>query len=424
MKEDFIAYLWKNKLLTPSQMHILSGEKLELIDPGIENHDAGPDFFASRVRIDNTLWVGNVEIHVRSSDWQRHGHQNDPAYDNIILHLVYENDSPATTSTGKIVPVMEVKKMIDDNLLENYQALVANRHWVACEKNINDVDKFFVGNWLNRLLVERLERKAEEVLHYYNFFSNNWDHTFYHLLAHNFGFKVNASPFGLLAQRTPFTLLAKNSNNFTVVEALLFGQAGLLHQNYRDLYPRLLFKEYLHQKKKHGLSPVDRKLWKFARLRPVNFPTLRIAQFAMLINKHERLFRKIMYAQSFSEIQKLLQVQASPYWDNHYSFDKPSARTPKKLGTDSINNLIINTIAPIQFVYGDISQNSSLKESAIALFQSCAPESNSIINKWEKLGIKPENAADSQALLELKKYYCLPKKCLRCAIGHMVLRKK
>ncbi|MFO7977090.1 MAG: DUF2851 family protein [Bacteroidales bacterium] len=424
MKEDFVAYLWKNKLLTSPALCSVRGEKIEMIDPGQENTNSGPDFFAARIRLDDTLWVGNVEVHTRTSDWQKHGHDHDPAYDNIILHVVFENDCNVTTSSGKMVPVLEVKKYVEQSLLENYQQLIANKQWIPCQNNIGEVHPFFINNWLNRLLIERLERKAREVFHFYNYFSNNWDQTFYFLLARNFGFKVNASAFGLLAQRTPYPLLAKNNHNFTTLEALLFGQAGLLSPQLEDVYPRMLLKEYHYQKKKHNLEPLEGSLWKFARLRPVNFPTLRVAQFAMMIHLHDRLFSKMMQIREPRQIKQLFHIKASPYWEEHYTFDKPSAKKEKKLGAGSIYNLIINTVAPVQFVYASITMNGALKENAVNLFQSCIPEKNAVIARWKTLNIIPQNAADSQALLELKKYYCTPKKCLRCPIGHMILRKK
>jgi hypothetical protein len=423
MREDFISYIWKNRRLQGTSLRAVTGETLEVLDPGQENNDSGPDFFAARIRIDGTLWIGNVEVHRRTSDWQKHGHQHDPAYDNIILHVVFENDQDVFTSNGKKVPVLEIKNLVDENLLENYRKLIENKNWIACENSIGAIDQFIINNWLSRLLVERLERKAEEVMHFYRFFANDWDQTFYYLLARNFGFKVNASSFALLAQRTPFALLAKNSDSFSVVEAMLFGQAGLLPAEPKDLYPRLLLKEYQYQRKKYQLEPLNRELWKFARLRPVNFPTLRIAQFAALIHRHGRLFSKAMKVMNMAEAEALFLVQASPYWDTHYSFDKPSAPKTKRLGTDAIHNLVINTIAPVQFVYATQHMDAGLKEKAIMLFQHCPAENNTIISRWRDLGIAPQNAADTQALLELKKYYCTPGKCLKCPIGHIILRK-
>ncbi len=422
MKENFIVYLWKNRLLHPGKLQTTKGETVEIIHPGQENPDSGPDFFAARIRIDGTLWVGNVEIHTRSSHWEKHGHQNDPAYDNTILHVVYEHDREISAGAQQKIPVMEVKGCFDQYILDNYQNLLLSKTWVPCENNLEMVDTFIVQNWLNRLLVERLERKSGEVAHFFSYFSNDWEKTFYYLLARNFGFKVNTSPFGLLAQHTPYPLLAKNKNNLTAIEALLFGQAGLLNQPFKDVYPRALKDEYRYLKKKYELQPLKKELWKFSRLRPVNFPTIRIAQFAMLVHTSGRLFRRIMQAISPNEIIELFQIKASPYWDNHYVFDKPSAGKPKNIGMDAIQNIIINTVSPVMFVYGKEAEKPMVSDKALSLLQEVPPENNAVTRKWKALGVKAQNAADTQALLELKKYYCSPKKCLKCAIGHVVMK--
>ncbi len=422
MKENFIVYLWKNRLLHPGKLQTTKGERVEIIHPGQENHDAGPDFFAAKIRIDGTLWVGNVEIHTLSSNWEKHGHQHNPAYDNTILHVVFEHDRETAIPTRQMIPIMEVKNCFEKHILDNYQNLLLSKTWVPCQNNLEMVDNFIIQNWLNRLLVERLERKTGEISHFLEYFSNDWESTFYYLLARNFGFKVNASPFGLLAQHTPYNLLAKNKNQLTTIEALLFGQAGLLEKPFKDVYPRTLKDEYRYLQKKYKLQPLKKELWKFSRLRPVNFPTLRIAQFAMLVHTSGRLFRRIIQAVSPAEIIELFQIKASPYWGNHYVFDKASAGKPKNIGKDALRNIIINTIAPVMFVYGKESEKPQVSEKALSLLQEVPAENNNIIRNWKTLGVKPQNAADSQALLELKKYYCVPGKCLSCAIGHVILK--
>lgn len=423
MKEEFISYLWTNKLLFADRLATTKGEAVQVIQPGQQNRDAGPDFFAARVRIGETLWVGNVEIHVRSSHWNLHGHQSDAAYDNIILHVVFEHDLQVLTSRGEEMPVLEIKDLFEPKLLLNYQRLQASKAWVPCERHIGEIDGLILNNWLNRLLVERLERKSDDVLHFLEYFGNDWEQTFYFLLARNFGFKVNASPFGLLAQRTPYNLLVRNRNNLTSLEALLFGQSGLLADSLQDVYPRSLLAEYRHQQKKHDLKPVDLKLWKFARLRPVNFPTLRIAQFAMLIYQTGHLFRNMVETKKTQDIHQQFRLKASPYWDDHYVFGKISPKREKQLGKDAINNIIINTVAPVLFIYGRQSMRTELCEKALNLLQETPGENNSVVRQWESLGVSAQHAADSQALLELKKYYCTPKKCLQCPIGHMILKR-
>ncbi len=423
MKEDFISYLWKNRLLFPDQLFTTTGEPVQVVHPGQQNSDAGPDFFAARIRIGGTLWAGNVEIHVRSSQWNQHGHQADAAYDNIILHVVFEHDQEVFNSRGKVMPVLEIKDCFEHKLLQNYQRLQVSKAWVPCEGLVGETDALILNNWLNRLLVERLERKSAEVLHFFKYFGNDWEQTFYFLLARNFGFKVNASPFGLLAQRTSHKLLERNRNNLTALEALLFGQSGLLGEHLQDVYPRSLLAEYRHQQRKHDLKPIDAKLWKFARLRPVNFPTIRIAQFAMLFHQSGHLFRNMVETKKPSDIHLQFKVKASPYWDDHYVFGKSSPKREKHLGKDAINNLVINTVAPVLFIYGKQSMRPELCDKALNLLQETPPENNSVVRKWESLGVNAQHAADSQALLELKKYYCTPKKCLQCPIGHMILKR-
>jgi len=424
MKEEFIAYLWKNKLLFPAKLQTTEGEQLEVIQPGQKNHDAGPDFFAARIRIGTTLWAGNVEIHVKSSQWNQHGHQYNSAYDNTILHVVYEHDLEIKNTRNEPIPVLEIAGKFDAKLLLNYQALQASRAWVPCERQVSQVDSLILGNWLNRLLVERIERKSDDVLHFLKYFGNDWEQTFYYLLARNFGFKVNASPFGMLAQRTPHNLLVRNRNNLSAIEAILFGQAGLLDSDLHDVYPRSLRAEYLHQKNKYQLQPLEKKLWKFARIRPVNFPSIRIAQFAMLVYELGPLFRNIVETKNPQDIHQQFRVKTSPYWENHFVFDKISAKIPKKIGQEAVNNIITNTVAPVLFIYGKQSMRPELVDKALAILQETPAENNTIIRKWNGIGVKAQHAADSQALLELKKYYCLPKKCLQCPIGHFFLNRR
>ena len=425
MKEDFIHFLWKYKLFTPGQLKTTKGKTLEIIQTGTVNNDAGPDFSAAQLKIDGTLWAGNVEIHINSSDWLRHGHQHDDAYGNIILHVVMNHDREITDKSGREVPVFEVKKYFDAALFYKYEKIIHSRAWIPCESYIHEADNFIVINWLNRMLVERLENKAGEILRFYKYFQNSWEQTFYYFLARNFGFKVNASPFALLAQNTPFKILARHKNDLTLLEALLFGQAGMLNETtFKDAYPTLLKREYDFLRHKYELQPMDGSLWKFGKLRPPNFPTIRIAQFAKLIHVSENLFRKITDKTSAKEISALFTLQCSPYWDNHYRFDKKSEKKDKKLGIAAIENIIINTIVPLKFIYGAESLRPEIKEQAIDLLTELPAEKNAVINQWIKTGVKPENAGEGQALLELKKYYCTPKKCLQCAIGHNLVRKK
>ncbi len=422
MREEFIHFLWRYRLFNTTELKTTNGMPLQIIHTGSTNKDAGPDFSAAQVRIDDTLWAGNVEIHINSSDWFKHGHQHDDAYQNIILHVVFNHDKEITDQRGNQVPVLEIRNCYDPSLLKKYESIIGARSWIPCAGFIQHTDRLIIMNWLSRLLVERLENRSEETLKFLHYFGNSWEQTFYYFLARNFGFKVNASPFALLAQKTPLTILAKHRDDLTSIEALLFGQAGLLNKDFTDAYPALLQKEYEFFKHKYQLTPIDGALWKFGKLRPSNFPTLRIAQFARLIYQSSHLFSKTLEAQSFSDIKKLFVIKCSPYWKNHYQFDKPSSAKDKNLGESAVLNISINTIAPLKFVYGSESLQPAYKELAVGLLSELPPEENTIIRKWRELGIKPANAADSQALLELKKYYCTPKKCLSCAIGHNLIK--
>ena len=422
MKEEFVSFLWKNKLLQSKNLASTNGMPIEIINPGTENLDSGPDFFAARIKIGTTEWAGNVEIHTKSSDWLNHNHQNNKQYDNIILHVVHDNDVEVKDITNKNIKVLEIKNLYDVTLLENYENLMKAKTWVACQNQINKVEELIVQNWLGRLMVERLEGKSEEVSSYLEYFKNDWDQTFFYFLARNLGFKVNSVPFGILAQRTPYLLLQKNSDSLEKLEAILFGQAGLLSENLTDVYPRILQKEFNYQRAKYDLSPIEKSLWKFSKLRPVNFPTVRIAQLAAILYGSKHLFRNIVEATSISDIHKILASKASDFWESHYTFEKPSSKRIKNLGSQSIDNIIINTIAPVLFVYGRQTNEERRCEKALEFLYETPPENNSIIMKWASLGIKPANASESQALLELKKFFCTPKKCLKCAIGNQLLR--
>ena len=421
MKEEFISFLWNNCLLDPENLVTIDGDIVNILHPGQINTNSGPDFFAAKLRINDTIWVGNVEIHVLASDWIKHGHHLDGAYDNIILHLVYSYDKTVYNSKGLPMPTLEIKNQFDPRLYRNYSTLKLSASWIACQQCICQVEELIIGNWLNRLLVERLERKTREVLQFYHYFSRHWENTCYYLIARNFGFKVNSTPFGLLAQKTPRTILMKNRDRPEVLEAILFGQAGMLDASFSDPYPAKLKEEYTYQRVKHKLEPISKDLWRFARMRPVNFPTLRIAQFASVLHQNGNLFRKVIEAESIEELNIIFGATASSYWDYHYRFDQPSTQFEKRTGITAINSLIINTVVPMLFIYGKETINNQLSDKAIQFLHALAPEDNLVIRKWKKLGLSPQNAADTQALLELRKYFCISKRCLHCAIGYQIM---
>jgi hypothetical protein len=423
MTEEFLHYLWKYRLLKPN-LQLVTGEACEVLDVGIHNHNAGPDFFNARIKIEDTIWAGNVEVHLKSSDWFAHKHHLDKAYENVILHVVRQNDKKLYRKNGQVLPTIEIKEDDHPEMFKRYVDFMTNRNWVACEKSLNRVDRFVINSWLDRMMIERLEEKALEIESQLHFNHNNWEQTFYEFLARNFGFKVNALPFDLLAKSLPMTYLGKHKNHRLQIEALLFGQAGLLNPGFKDDYPRQLQAEYNFLKEKYMLTPLDHHIWRFMRLRPSNFPTIRIAQFADLINKSSHLFSKILEAKSLKEFISLFDVSVSDYWRNHYLFDKPSVVRNKNLGITAIHLIIINTVIPFIFVYGKNRKDQGLIDRSLRYLDQLPGEVNAVIRKWETLGMGARTAFNTQALIELKSNYCNHKKCLHCAIGNDLLKQE
>ena len=417
--EEFLHFLWKNKLYYNENLETSLGEKIKIINPGLKNNDAGPDFFNAKIKINNTTWAGNVEIHINSSDWEKHNHNKNKDYDSVILQVVLNNDKPIYRSNNEIIPTVEIK--YNNKYFENYNALLENQLWIACEKNLPFVEEFIFTHWLTNLTAERLERKSTEIIKKLNSNNNHWEETFYQQLARSFGSKTNAEPFEWLAKSLPVKILAKHKDNIHQIEALLYGQAGFLNEPMGHEYYLNIKKEYEYLQKRHGLKPLQKHIWKFLRLRPLNFPTVRIAQFAQLIYKSSRLFSKIIESKSIEELYNLFNVSTSLYWKNHYNFNKTSKTSEKKPGKAFINGILINTVIPFYFVYGIKKDNQYYKNKALKFLEHLPPESNSIISKWKELGIKVENAYISQALLQLKNEYCNRKKCLNCQIGNKII---
>jgi hypothetical protein len=421
MKEDFLHYIWKHKLFSKDDLQTTEGETIDILNTGTHNTDAGPDFFNAKIKIGKTLWAGNVEIHLRSSDWEKHSHHNDKAYDNTILHVVYDHDLKLTGKNNLQIPTLTLKEKINDKFISRYESLLSSRHRIPCEEEISKVNSFTVVTWLERLMIERLERKSSDILERLKQNKNNWEETFYHLLAKNFGFKLNAQPFEELARSLPLSALAKHKNNLLQTEAMLFGAAGLLGKKYTEAYPATLKKEFDFLKTKFKLTDSIHSPWKFLRLRPANFPTIRIAQFAQLVHRSSHLFSKIIECENIEQVVKLFDVSASGYWDTHYLFGKISGVRKKNLGRNAIENIIINTAAPVIFAYGMYRNEEKYKEIALKFLEDIPSENNSIIKKWESLNIKAGNAFRSQALLELMNEYCVEKKCLFCSIGNKLI---
>lgn len=420
--ESFLHFIWQYQFFNKAELSSTSHNSINVISPGYQNHDAGPDFSDAKIEIDNIKWSGNVEIHLKSSDWEAHKHGKDKAYDNVILHVVYEHDKDIYWSNGKAIPTIAIKNRIDVNMIEKWNVLVNSTTNIPCSDQFKEVDQLTKLSVKDKLLLERLERKAEEVKAICNRYDGDWETTAYQLLARSLGLKVNAEPFLQLAKSIPFNVLKKNADSLLKIEALLFGQAGFLDRITAD-YQSELELEYRFLAHKYELesSKMAFEQWKFARLRPANFPTIRIAQFSAIIYSNSNLFSSLLEVDSYKKAEKLLKNNTSSYWKNHYLFGQKNNRA-SSLGKSTIENIIINTIAPILLSYGQSVDKQEFVERAITLLESTSPEKNAITRKWSELGEKAISAYDSQALIELYNNYCLKKRCLQCSIGMQLLK--
>ena len=422
MKEDFLHYLWRLKKFDFTELQTTDGEQILILQPGTLNHNAGPDFINAKIQIGDTLWAGNVEMHLKSSEWLIHKHQTDKAYNNVILHVVLEEDKAIKRQTGEKIPCLELRKRVPLKLSTVYKKLIHNEYWIPCQHQLHGVKEITRELWLDRLMIERLEEKTQGIAQRFEANKQNWEETFYQMLSRNFGVKINAEAFELLAKSISILTLAKHKNNLFQLEALLFGQAGLLEKDFKDAYPQKLKTEYTHLRRKFDLTPIHATHWKFLRLRPANFPTIRIAQLAMLIFQSSHLFSKILAIQNVKEVENMFELSIANYWQTHYVFDKESIKRKKSLGKNTIHLFIINTIVPFLFFYGNKKGDEKYKDKAMQLLEELPAEKNSIIRKWEELAIHPKSAYQSQALLQLKNNYCNEKKCLSCSIGHAILK--
>ncbi len=424
MKEDFLHYIWKFKKLDFTKLYNTGGEKIHILKSGRHNPDAGPDFLEARLRIGGTVWAGHVEIHYRASDWRRHRHHQDKAYNNVILHVVYIVDEPTLNESGREIPVLEIREHVKRAVIRQYERLKKAPSKIACAPMIGDVAPHVLEPWLSRLLVERLERKTGMLHDFMQRSRGSWADSLYIMLARYFGMKVNAFPFERLAFSLPMKILMKHRHQLPELEALLFGQAGLLDGSFRDAYPCRLKEIYEYLKSKYGLTALNPENWRFMRMRPANFPSLRIAQLAALIHRHEHLQSAVIEADNYRECVSIFEVTASQYWDDHYRFDKSSKSRKKKLGKSMIGHLIMNVQIPYLFYYGAETARPELQERALKILEELPPEKNAKINEWEKLlpDFSIDSASQTQALLTLREVYCEPRRCLQCAIGHEVLK--
>jgi len=423
MSEEFMHYLWQFKLYPAGLYKTTNNETLEIIHPGLLNSDSGPDFFNAKIKIGSTLWAGNVELHLRSSDWYRHSHHTDQSYDNVVLHVVFENDKAAHTSSASKIPTWVMP--VDESILNRYKKLYESKLWIPCAQDIHRISPFELANWLERMMIEKLETKIEWINQLLKERKNNWDELFYISLCRSFGFGVNGDAFEHLAKSIPWDIIQKNRDDLIKLEALFLGQAGFLNSDTElDDYTTILVREYKHLVVKYQLKAMDKHLWKFMRLRPSNFPTIRLAQLATLFHKENLSLSKIIKSVSTKEIMNMMKIQPSKYWQDHYRPNIASTSKSKSLGKHSKQLLIINSFVPIIFAHGKAYDNDAQQQKALQWMEELPPETNSILKNWETLQINAKNASESQALVHLHQNYCTLKKCLHCRIGHLVIAKE
>lgn len=421
MKEDFLHYLWKFKKFDTLNLKTFNGENINIINVGQYLELAGPDFFNAQIVIGNQKWAGNVEIHLKSSDWYVHHHERDEAYENVILHVVWEHDTEIFRKNNTEIPVLELKNYVDSQLISNYQSLISPKSWIFCEKHIHETDKFVLKNWQERLFVERLERKTKPIFDLLEQTNQDWEAVLFCLLAKNFGLNTNGEIFMKIAQSIPFSIIRKESFEVENLEALLLGSAGLLDSEKEDNYFKDLKFRYFYLLHKYQLEKLVTEPVQFFQHRPDNFPTIRISQLANLYHLQQNLFSKISATTSLKNIYETFTISASNYWQNHYQFDKESPKKKKSLSKSFVDLIIINTIVPLQFAYSK-SQGKEISEDLIQLLMEVTSEKNSILDKFKSIGITSTNAFDSQSLLQLKNEYCNKKRCLECAIGMELLK--
>jgi len=420
INERLLQFIWQFQHFNKNELATITAEKVQVISPGQFNTNQGPDFTNAKIVVDNTTWVGTVELHIRTSDWNRHKHQEDKNYNNVILHVVWEDDQ-TTNPFSFYVPVIELKSRVAKILLQRYEEMMNSTAFIPCEKSIPVVPDITWKGWKERLLAERLLRKSVMADLYLQQNNNHWEETFWWLLARNFGMKVNAEAFEAIARSIPLTILAKHKSQVIQLEALLLGQAGLLEGKFEEGYPILLQKEYAFLKRKYNLQAINLPVFSL-RMRPGNFPAVRLAELAMLVGESSHLFSRVKEAVSAKEIRKFFAVTANDYWHYHYQLDERSAFKKKKTGAFIVDSIIINTVAPLLFAYGNYHNDTSYKSKALQCLEEIGAERNLITKGFQQLQIEIKNAWDSQALIELKNEYCNKKKCLECSAGNAILK--
>lgn len=419
MTERLLQYIWQFQYYNTNELKTSTGELLSIVEPGTFNTHQGPDFCNGKIRLSGNLWVGNIELHVNASDWAKHRHTEDPNYNNVILHVVWNNDHPEVT----MLPTLVLGDRVPKVLLTQYAAWMKSNHFIPCEGMISRVDPLIAESWKDRLLIERLTRRIEQLMLYLRNNKYHWEEVLWQMIARNFGLHVNADAFGEMATSVSYAILKKHKMQMHQLESLLFGQCGLLDTVEDDKYAAMLKKEYQHLKRKYGLEKINVSVH-FLRMRPCSFPTVRLAQLAMLIYSVENLFSLLINAADIGKIRNVLSVTANDYWHYHYRFGETALYQPKTLGTGMINNIIINTVVPMLFAYGTHHNEDGPKMRALRWMNELPAESNSTISGFKRLGLTIKTSRDSQALLEMKSQYCDNNRCLDCAIACNLFRKQ
>ncbi len=421
MKEDFLHYVWKFQKLKGSDFLSATGQDIHINSPGVHNPNSGPDFFNAQIELDGQLWAGNLEIHVKSSDWYAHGHEADGAYDNVILHVVWDHDVDIFRKDGSPIPTLILRDFVSESALERYQNLFfRNKKWINCENDFEEVDPFVIENWLERLYIERLQAKAEILLQELDDTKNHWEELLFRMLCKNFGLNINGESFFSIAKSLDFSIVKKCSNNPRELEALLFGRAGLLEGEREDGYFQSLKKDFEYLQRKFSLPNTEIIPPIFFRLRPPNFPTIRLSQFASLYSKNGNLFSRIIAVKETGEFYRLLDVSASEYWNSHFNFGVASKVHKRKITRNFMDLLIINTFLPIKFCYA-VEQGQDVSDEIMKIASEIPSEKNGIVDKFNSLKPISKNAYHSQALLHLKNDYCDNHRCLQCAIGNSII---
>lgn len=421
MKEELLHFIWQYKLLRPVELQTTSGTTLKIIQPGELNKDAGPDFFNAKIKIGSVTLAGNIEIHVNASDWTKHNHDKDASYSNIILHVVYNNDLKKQNDTDHQFEVLELKNYLDKSVLKKYELLVSSKAKLACHKHIAGISALKISSWLQRMLIERLEKKTEYIRHLFDLSGNNYSETLYLTIARNFGFKTNAEPFENLARHLPLSVLLKHSQNVFQLEALLFGCAGLLEKPFKEKYFQQLQNEFEFLKNKYQLRTMKPEVWKFMRMRPANFPSVRIWQFAAILHSSSDLFSNPEKYRTKKTLSKAIQFKPQGYWTNHYYPEGKEQKELGAIGESSVENILINSLAPFLFFYGKQTGKDQFIDYALQCYDDTTFESNIKTRHFTKAGLKFKTSGESQALINLYDNYCVPKQCLKCTIASQLL---